>query len=200
MVSSTGKVDDLHRTIRDTVRIHSGLFLAQGIIMTLLGIAAVIWPLISSLAVDVFVGWLFVLSGIATLALMFVAPRMSGFLWSLLTGALALFAGLLLLWHPVQGVVTLTLVLVALFIAEGVFQIAGAFAARIAFPESWGWMLFSGFVDLVLAALVIAGWPGSTAWALGIVVGVNLMTSGIAIATVAATVRGFVHTAEKALG
>jgi len=200
MVSSTSKVDDLHRTIRDTVRIHSGLFLAQGIIMTLLGIAALIWPLISSLAVDVFVGWLFVLSGIATLALMFVAPRMSGFLWSLLTGALALFAGLLLLWHPVQGIVTLTLVLVALFIAEGVFQIAGAFAARIAFPESWGWMLFSGVVDLLLAGLVIAGWPGSAAWALGIVVGVNLVTSGIAITMVAATVRGFFHAAEKALG
>ncbi len=200
MVASTDKVDDLHRTIRDTVRIHSGLFLAQGIIMTLLGIAAVIWPLFSSLAVDVYVGWLFVLSGIVTLVLMFAVPRMSGFLWSLLTGALALFAGVLLLWHPVQGIVTLTLVLVAFFIAEGVFQIAGALAARSAFPESWGWMLLSGLVDLVLAWLIVAGWPGSAGWALGVVVGVNLITSGVAITMAAATVRGFFHAVEKAIG
>ena len=197
---STTTVDDLHKSIRDTVRLHSGLFVAQGIIMTLLGIAAIIWPHISSVAVDFYVGWLFVFSGITALGMMFFAPGVSSFFWSLFTGALALFAGVLLLWHPVQGVTTLTLVLVAFFIAEGVFQTAGAFAARGVFPESWGWMLVSGVIDLVLAGLIIAGWPGSAAWALGIVVGVNLISSGVAITMVATTVRGVVRTAEKAFG
>jgi uncharacterized membrane protein HdeD (DUF308 family) len=198
MTSTT--IADLHKTIRDTVHLHSGLFLAQGIVMTLLGFAAVIWPLISGVAVDLYVGWLFVFSGVTALAITFAAPRMSGFFWSLLTGALALFAGVLLLWHPVQGVVTLTLVLVAFFVAEGVFQIAAAFGVRGAFPESWGWMLVSGVIDLVLAGLIIAGWPGSAAWALGVVVGVNLISSGVAITMVASTVRVFVHTADKAFG
>ena len=197
---ATTTVDDPHNSIRDTVRLHSGLFVAQGIIMTLLGIAAVVWPHISSVAVDFYVGWLFVFSGIMALGMMFFAPGASGFFWSLFTGALALFAGVLLLWHPVQGVATLTLVLVAFFIAEGVFQTAGAFAARSIFPESWGWMLISGVIDLVLAGLIIAGWPGSAAWALGIIVGVNLISSGVAITMVATTVRGVVRVADKALG
>jgi uncharacterized membrane protein HdeD (DUF308 family) len=86
-------------------------------------------------------------------------------------------------------VVTLTLVLIAFFIVEGVFQIAAAFGYRTAFPRSWGWMLGSGIADLLLAALLIAGWPGSAVWALGLVVGVNLITSGVAITLVASSVR-----------
>jgi len=157
--------------------------------MVLLGIAAVIWPKISSLAVGVYVGWLFLLSGVVGLATMFFAPNVAGFLWSLLTGALALFAGVLLLWHPVEGVVSLTLVLVAFFIAEGVSQIAASFLYRSAFPESWGWMVVSGIIDLVLAGVIIAGWPGSFSWALGLIVGANLVTSGLAIIMVAVAAR-----------
>ena len=92
---------------------------------------------------------------------MFFAPNVSGFLWSLLTGALSLFAGVLLLWHPVEGVVSLTLLLIAFFIAEGVFQMTAAFGYRHIFPESWVWTLLSGLADLILALLPISGWPGS---------------------------------------
>ncbi len=157
---------DLRQSIRDTVRHHSGLFLAQGIITTLLGIAAVVWPQISTVAVELYVGWILMFSGIMGLIVMFFAPNVSAFLWTLLTAALSLFAGVMLLWHPVEGVVSLTLLLVAFFIAEGVFQIAAALGYRDVFPESWGWMLFSGLIDLGLAALLIAGWPSSAAWAL----------------------------------
>lgn len=85
-----------------------------------------------------------------------------------MTGALSLFAGVLLLWHPVEGVVSLTLLLIAFFIAEGVFQMAAAFGYRHIFPESWVWMLLSGLADLILALLLISGWPGSANWALGV--------------------------------
>jgi len=183
---------DLQQSIRDTVRLHSGLFLAQGIITTLLGIAAVIWPQISTMAVELYVGWILLLSGIMGLVVMFFAPNVSAFLWTLLTAALTLFAGVVLLWHPVEGVVSLTLLLVAFFIAEGVFQLAAALAYRTTFPESWGWMFFSGLVDLALAGLLIAGWPGSAAWALGLTVGINLISSGVATTIVASTVRNAV--------
>lgn len=189
MASTDAAPGDMARVIRDNVQLHWGLFTVQGVIMVLLGIAAVIWPQISSLAVGAYVGWLFLLSGVVGLAMIFFAPNATGFLWSLLTGALALFTGVLLLWHPVEGVVSLTLVLVAFFIAEGVSQIAAAFVYRSAFPESWGWMLVSGIADLVLAGVIIAGWPSSFGWALGLIVGVNLITSGLAIIMVAFAAR-----------
>jgi uncharacterized membrane protein HdeD (DUF308 family) len=189
MASETTTVGDMQQSIREVVRTYSGAFLAQGILMTLLGVAAVVWPQVSSLAVDVYVGWVLLLSGIIGLAMMFLAPNAAGFLWSLLTGALALFAGVLLLWHPVQGVVSLTMVLIAFFVVEGLFQIAVAFAYRSALPESWAWMLLSGIADLILAGLIIAGWPSSAAWALGLIVGINLITSGVALAIAAVASR-----------
>ncbi len=199
MSSSEPTISDIQRSVRDAVRLHWGLFLAQGIIMTILGVLAVAWPQISTVAVDAYIGALFFISGAVGLIVMFFAPSVSAFLWSLLTAALSLLVGILLLWHPVEGVVSLTLVLIAFFIVEGVFQIAGSIAYRNVFPESWGWMLVSGIADLVLAALIIAGWPGTAGWALGLIVGVNLITSGVAITMVAIQGRRVVHVAEKAL-
>lgn len=199
MSSSEPTISDIQRSVRDAVRLHWGLFLAQGIIMTILGVLAVAWPQISTVAVDAYIGALFFISGAVGLIVMFFAPSVSAFLWSLLTAALSLLVGILLLWHPVEGVVSLTLVLIAFFIVEGVFQIAGSIAYRNVFPKSWGWMLVSGIADLVLAALIIAGWPGTAGWALGLIVGVNLITSGVAITMVAIQGRRVVHVAEKAL-
>ena len=187
MTTSDLSSGDLERSAREVVRLHSGLFMAQGAIMTVLGILAVLSPQLSTIAVDVYVGWVFLLSGAFALATMFMTK--GSFPWSLLTGALSLLVGVLLLWHPVEGVVTLTLVLVAFFIAEGVLQAAGAFALRHSFPHSWGWMLLSGLADLVLAYLIIRGWPGSAAWALGLFVGANLVTSGMAMLMVAMGAR-----------
>jgi uncharacterized membrane protein HdeD (DUF308 family) len=197
MSSSETAIRDMQYAIRDAVRVHSGLFLAQGIIMTVLGIAAVIWPHVSSLAVDLYVGWVLLFSGVVGVGTMFFAPNVAGFVWSLLTGALALFAGILLLWHPVEGVVSLTLVLVAFFIAEGVSQIATGFVYRSGFPDSWGWMAVSGIIDLILAGLIIYGWPGTAGWVLGLFVGVNLITSGLAITIVAVTSRSVVAAAGR---
>lgn len=184
MTFSDGRFDGA-RALRETLRVHSRLFLAQGLITALLGIAAVIWPNISSVAAELYIGWILTFSGVLGMAMMFLAPTAGGFFWSLVTGALALFAGLLLIWHPVEGVMSLTLVLVGFFIVEGTFQIAAAFAYRPAFPESWGGMLVSGLADLILAWLIVSGWPSTAAWALGLIVGVNLITSGVATIIVA---------------
>jgi uncharacterized membrane protein HdeD (DUF308 family) len=179
------------------VRTNWVLFLIQGVIMMVLGVLAIIWPQISTVAVDFYVGWMFLLSGLVGLVTMFLAPSVGAFLWSLLTAALSLFVGVLLLWHPVEGAVSLTLVLIAFFIVEGVVQIAAAIKHRDAFPDSWGWMVMSGIVDLVLAAVLISGWPGTASWALGLIVGVNLITSGLAITMVAIASRHVVRTVER---
>src|SRR5690242_12472553 len=106
-ISNTAR--EAERAITETIRVHWGLFLAQGIIMMVLGVFAVIWPQISTLAVDLYVGWMFLISGLIGLFTMFAASSAAGFLWSLLTAALSLFLGVLLLSHPVEGAVSLTL-------------------------------------------------------------------------------------------
>jgi uncharacterized membrane protein HdeD (DUF308 family) len=182
----------MRRDIEETMQAHWALFLTQGVIMMILGVLAVIWPQISSVAIDIYIGWMFLLSGIVGLATMFLAPSVSAFLWSLLTAALSLGVGVLLLWHPVEGTVSLTLVLIAFFIAEGIFQIAAAFSYRDAFRDSWGWMVMSGITDLILAWLMISGWPGTAIWALGLIAGVNLFSSGLAITMAALAGRSLV--------
>jgi uncharacterized membrane protein HdeD (DUF308 family) len=183
---------DMQHVVRDTVRYHWQLFLAQGVIMTIFGFVAVVWPQISTVAIDVYVGWLFLLSGIVGLGSMLLADNAQAFLWSLLTAALSLFVGIVLLWHPVEGAVSLTLVLIAFFIVEGIFQIAASVSYRDALPDSWGWLLASGIVDLILAALIIKGWPSTAGWALGLIAGVNLITSGAAMIMVALAGRSVV--------
>jgi uncharacterized membrane protein HdeD (DUF308 family) len=200
MSSSNLSISDMQHAVRDTVRHHWQLFLTQGVIMTILGVLAVIWPQISTVAVDIYVGWLFLLSGVVGLATMFLAQDVQAFLWLLLTAALSLFVGIVLLWHPVEGAVSLTLVLIAFFIVEGIFQIAASISYRDVFPDSWGWMLASGIADLILAALIIKGWPSTAGWALGLIVGVNLVTSGAAIIMVALAGRSVVRAIASAGG
>ena len=197
-MSTSSITPDPERAIAEIIRLHWILFLMQGIIMMVLGVLAIIWPQISTLAVDIYVGWMFLLSGLIGLVTMFVASSAAAFLWSLLTAALSLFVGVLLLWHPVEGAVSLTLVLISFFIVEGVFQIAGAIRHREAFPDSWGWLLMSGLADLVLAAMMIWGWPSTATWVLGLIAGLNLITSGLAIVMVAAAARSMMHMVEQA--
>jgi uncharacterized membrane protein HdeD (DUF308 family) len=198
MSSSNLSLSDMQHAVRDTVRHHWQLFLTQGVIMTILGVLAVMWPHISTVAVDVYVGWLFLLSGIVGLGSMLLAENVQAFLWSLLTAALSLFVGIVLLWHPVEGAVSLTVVLIAFFIVEGIFQIAASLSYRNVFPDSWGWLLASGIADLILAALIIKGWPSTAGWALGLIVGVNLITSGTAMIMVALAGRSVVKTLATA--
>ena len=198
MSSSDLSLSDMQQAVRDTARLHWRLFLAQGVIMTILGVLAVIWPQISTVAVDVYVGWLFLLSGIVGLASMFLAPNVQAFLWMLLTAALSLFVGVMLLWHPTEGAVSLTMVLTAFFIVEGIVQIVASLNYRDVFPKSWGWMLASGIADLILAALIIKGWPSTATWALGLIVGINLITSGVAVVMVAMAGKSLVRTVASA--
>ena len=178
-------LNPLHSTmqnaISEAVRAHWRLLMFQGLVTLLLGFLAFALPVVATLAADIFVGWLFLVSGIVGLVAMFSAKNIPAFLWTLVTAALSIACGVLLIWKPAEGVLTLTLLLIAFFIVEGVFQIATSIAYRHMAGGSAGWMLFSGVADLVLVVLIVLGWPMTAAWALGIVVAVNLVTSGWAI-------------------
>ena len=149
--------------------------------MIILGVLAVIVPVAATLAIDLFVGWLLVISGIVGLVAMFSAKNIPAFLWTLVTAALSLAVGGLLVWKPVAGALSLTILLTAFFIAEGIFQIVTSIAYREVIMNSWVWMLVSGISDLVLAVIIILGWPFTAVWAIGLLVGINLITSGWAI-------------------
>src|SRR3979411_1230163 len=135
------------------VREHWKAFLIEGILLVILGLAAMIVPPLASLAVTIFLGWMFLISGIAGLALTFWARQMPGFWWSLISAALAVGAGIILLAKPVQGTLTLTIVVGAYFLAEGVATIMYALEHRRELSERWSWMLFSGVLDSLSAGL-----------------------------------------------
>jgi uncharacterized membrane protein HdeD (DUF308 family) len=188
-MSANSELSDFQNAVRTALRENWKWFVFQGIVMLILGCLAVAEPVIASVAVDIYIGWLFMFSGIFGLVAMFSARDASSFFWMLLTAALSLAVGIMLIWKPAEGTVSLTLVLTAFFIAEGAFQTAASFSYRDIMPGSWGWLLASGITDLVLAGLIIYAWPESASWTLGLIVGINLITTGLAIVMTAIDVR-----------
>jgi uncharacterized membrane protein HdeD (DUF308 family) len=171
------------------VREHWMAFLIEGILLVILGLAAMIVPPLASLAVTIFLGWMFLISGIAGLVLTFWARKMPGFWWSLISAALAVAAGIILLAQPVQGTLTLTVVVGAYFLAEGVATIMYALEHRRELSERWAWLLVAGIMDLLIAAVIIAGLPGSALWAVGLLVGINLLFGGATLIGMALAAR-----------
>ncbi len=164
-------IERLQSKMSAAVREHWKAFLFEGILLAILGLAAMILPPLASLAVTIFLGWMFLVSGVAGLIFTFWARQMPGFWWSLLSAALALLAGIVLLARPVQGTLTLTIVVGAYFLAEGVVTIMYALEHRRELSQRWGWMLTAGLMDIIIAGVIIAGLPGSAVWAIGLLVG-----------------------------
>ena len=182
-------VGKLQSKMSAAVREHWKAFLIEGILLVVLGLAAMIVPPLASLAVTIFLGWMFLISGVAGLALTFWARQMPGFWWSLISAVLAIGAGIILLTRPVQGVLTLTIVVGAYFLAEGVATIMYALEHRRELSERWSWMLFSGILDILISAMIITGLPGSAEWAIGLLVGINLLFGGASLIGVALAAR-----------
>ena len=180
---------ELPTKMRDAVRAHWKAFLIEGILLVVFGLAAIIVPPAASLAVTILLGWLFLISGIAGLALTFWAREMPGFWWSLISAALAVLAGIVLLAKPAQGTLTLTIVVGAYFLAEGVATIMYAPEHRRELSGRWSWMLIAGLMDLLIAAIIITGLPGSALWAIGLLVGINLLFGGATLIGVALAAR-----------
>ena len=180
---------ELPAKMRDAVREHWKAFLIEGILLSILGLAAMIVPAIASLAVTILLGWLFLISGIAGLVLTFWARAMPGFWWSLISAALAVLAGMVLLAQPAQGTLTLTIVVGAYFLAEGVTTIMYALEHRKELSGRWSWLLVAGLMDILIAFFIIAGLPGSAEWAIGLLVGINLLFGGATLIGMALAAR-----------
>jgi uncharacterized membrane protein HdeD (DUF308 family) len=168
---------------------HWRLFLAEGLILGVLGLIAIAAPLFAGLAAAVLFGWLLLLAGIAGLVFTLRTRGAPGFVWSLLSAIIAAVAGAALLWNPVAGLVTLTYVLTAYFVIDGLFMIVFALSHRRDLSARWEWILVNGLVDLFLAGVIIAGLPGTLLWAFGLLIGIDLVFGGITLAAVAVAAR-----------
>jgi uncharacterized membrane protein HdeD (DUF308 family) len=178
-------ISNLQSSVNAAVREHWKAFLIEGILLAILGLAAIVVPPLASLAVTILLGWLFLISGIAGLALTFWARQLPGFWWSLVSAVLAIVAGFILLTRPVQGTLTLTIVVGVYFVAEGVATIMYALEHRRELSQRWSWLLVAGLMDVIIAAIIIAGLPGSALWAVGLLVGINLLFGGATLIGVA---------------
>jgi uncharacterized membrane protein HdeD (DUF308 family) len=157
-------------------------FKIYGVVLIILGLASILLPQVASLATAIMVGWLLVAGGIFGLISDFSAgTKAPGFWWNLLTAALYLLAGIVLLVNPVAAVLTLTIVLAAYLLATGVTKVVTAFHYKSVIPKAWLWVLFSAIVDIVLSGIIIAGLPGTAIWVIGLMVGINLLFTGIAL-------------------
>ena len=189
MSTQQSGIQGIQRAATAALREHWALFLVEGVVLLVLGATAVVLPPIATLAVTILFGWLFLVSGIVGLVTTFWMRHAPGFWWSLLSAALGIIVGAMLLASPVTGALSLTLVLIAFFLIEGAVSIMFALDHRRELSGQWGWMLMSGIIDLVLAMMIFAGLPSTAAWAVGLLVGINMIFGGIALIAMALHAR-----------
>jgi len=168
---------------------HWRLYLTEGIVLVVLGLAAIAFPMLAGLAGTIYFGWILIIGGVVGLVATLRAREAPGFGWALVSAILALAAGVLLLWNPMRGLVTLTYVLIAFFIIDGATMIFFAIAHRRELSRRWEWIMINGFVDLLLAALILTGMPGASAWVLGLLLGIDLAFGGASLIAMALAAR-----------
>jgi uncharacterized membrane protein HdeD (DUF308 family) len=180
-------VDEIRREILAAIRSHWRFLLLEGGVIMILGLLALALPNVFTVATELFIGWIFLVAGILRTLVTLRSSRVPGFWLSLATGILAAVLGAVLILQPTQGVLTLTLVLLAFFILEGFASIVVSYQFRRLLP--WGWPLTTGVLDLLLAYLIWRGWPSTAMWAIGLLVGINMLCIGLSLMMVALAAR-----------
>jgi uncharacterized membrane protein HdeD (DUF308 family) len=165
----------------------SGWSIAWGVLLIAFGVLAIGSPLLAAVAVNALIAWLIIFGGVVHVVLAFHARGAGNLIWKLLVGLAYIFIGGYLLMHPLLGVASLTLLLASLFLIEGVLDVV--LYARIRPAHGSGWLLFDGLVTLLLAVLIWRQWPSSSAWAIGTLVGVSMIMSGVARVMMSLAVR-----------
>lgn len=151
-------------------------FMILGGVLIFFGIIAVAFPLITTIAAKIFLGWLFLISGLVQIVHAFSTKKWSEFFLNVLVGALYVFAGGWLAFFPLTGILTLTLLLALMFIFQGIIEAGMAFRLRPL--EGWVWMLIAGIIAGAVGVMILAKLPSSAVWAIGLLVGINMISSG----------------------
>jgi uncharacterized membrane protein HdeD (DUF308 family) len=178
--------DAMREATRKTVRRGSMLYLIQGILLMIAGVLALVYPLITNVALAIFLGWMLLLSGIVQAVTLIGGGKTPDFWLQLISAVLSIIVGFLFLRNPAVAVGTLVMLMSVFFMIEGISKTVFSLTIR-PFPN-WGWVLASGILGILIAAWLLAN-PGMSLLVLGILIGVQLISEGIAIATMAWMVR-----------
>jgi uncharacterized membrane protein HdeD (DUF308 family) len=173
---------------RETIHKSTGWVIVLSLLLILIGVGAILAPVISTLISVSAFGWFFLAAGLLRIVKSFQAKPIRGFWLSFLIGILYSIAGLVLLSNLLQGAITLTLVLGSVFLAEGVIEIISCFKARTGGSLSW-LVLCDGVITLILGIFIWNGWPNNSLWLLGFYIGISLIFSGITLLSIATATR-----------
>jgi uncharacterized membrane protein HdeD (DUF308 family) len=182
-------------TAVDVVRQASTLPIVWGVLLIVLGMAAVGSPFLAAVAVNVAIAWLIVLAGAVHVILAFRAHGAGSMIWKLLVGVAYVCFGVYLILHPVLAVASLTLVLASLFLIEGVLDIVLFVKMRSLGGSTW--VLLDGIITLLLGLMIYMQWPSSSAWAIGTLVGVSMIISGVTRVMMSLAVRKAAQTVSS---
>ena len=160
---------------RDMVS-HWGWFLAFGIVLALLGVAAMIRSFAATVGSMLFFGWLLIFAGAIEFIDSFMVGHWSGFFLHLLAAVLFLLTGILFLARPLISAEVATFMMSLFFLAGGLYEVAASLWSHL---QGWGWHVFSGLISMVLGGMLLAQWPLTGLWAIGFFVGIDLFMSGI---------------------
>lgn len=159
------------------VRHASTWSIVWGVLLIIAGALAIASPMVAAIAISILLAWLIVFAGVIHLIVGFHAHRAGSIFWKLLVGIAYLCVGGYLLMHPVLGVASFTLALAFLFVIEGVLNIVLFFRMRSVSGSSW--VLIDGIITLLLGLMIYLQWPSSSAWAIGTLVGISMIISGV---------------------
>ena len=186
----SSKIPDLPKVIGvniNRLKQHSGWTRTLGIAFVIIGLLAIAVPGIFSLGFEMFLGWLFLFGGIFQIITSFRTNGTKGWLLGLVTGILACVVGVLFVMQPFQGVRILTIILAAYYLFDGISKIIFRFTNPEIPGNKWGWV--NGIFGIIIAGLVWIEWPLSSAWFIGLLVGVNMLFYGIALISLASACR-----------
>jgi len=185
-------------TWMDEAKKNSGFLIFLGIMTVIFGVVAIGSPLITGVAVAVFVGFLLLASGVARIVHALKSKQWGTGFWGTLIGVLGVAAGLLMIFRPLIGLVTMTMLIAIYFLIDGISEIIAAF--KIKPDQGWGWVLFNGIIAVLLGLMIWRQWPVSGAWAIGLLVGIHILISGwsmIILGTGARRVAGAIEVAVE---
>jgi len=182
----------------DEAKKNSGFLIFLGVMTIIFGVLAVGAPLITGITVAVMVGFLLLFMGVARIVHAFKSGQWGTGIWGTIIGLLAVIAGLMTIFRPMVGLMSLTLFLAAYFFVDGVCEIIAAF--KIKPDQGWGWLLFNGIIAVLLGAMIWRQWPVSGAWAIGILVGIHILMTGWSMIILGTGARKFAGAIEDAVG
>lgn len=185
MATNTGGIELFRQVLTQELREHWVLFLIEGIVLVILGVLAILVPMIATISVAIVIGWLILISGVVGLVTTSMARDVPGFWWSVVSGLVCVVAGIMLLGGPILAEVSLTLLLVVFFTIEGMAWSIYAMQYKKELSGPWTWMLMSGIVDLILAFMFWCRLPGTAVWAFGPLVGISMLFGGASMIAMA---------------